>query len=92
MQGKTHSWRELSRDRTDRDSHRNLQGPLIRGIDLLLDIPDHLLRTQLAWRGFRTSGFLVGPEFQQFNGRPSGTPLGQSVSACRRVGSTADRR
>jgi hypothetical protein len=76
MQGKTHSWRELSRDRTDRESHRNLQGPLVRGIDLLLDIPDHLLRTPVGLARFQDfQAFLIGTEFQHFDGHPSGTPL-----------------
>ena len=76
MQGKTHSWLELSDDRTDRDSHRNLQGPLIRGIDLLLDILDHLLRTPIGLARFQDfQAFLVGTEFQHFDGHPSGTPL-----------------
>ena len=56
--------------------HRNLQGALIHGIDLLLDILDHLPRTPVALARFQDfQAFLVGPEFQHFDGHPSGAPL-----------------
>jgi hypothetical protein len=61
---------------TDRDSHRNLQGALIGGIDSLLDILDHLPRTPVGLARFQDfQAFLVGSEFQHFDGHPSGSPL-----------------